>query len=215
MAFATPQWDLALFRLANDTWRAPLLDTLMPAISGMALWVLLFAGIGGAALWRSRNTPRDDSRNGGNRSVMWRRGLALLLLMGLAAGITDAACNAIKKQAGRLRPLQTLAGVHMVVGGQWQITPADVTPTSSKGSSFVSSHAANSMAICLALMFAVPRLRPWLLTVPLLVGWSRLYLGKHYPTDVLAGWLLGLLLGYLAWVIWRAAMRRPRLAGTA
>jgi len=41
----------------------------------------------------------------------------------------------------------------------------------------------------------LPRLRRGIWALPLVVGWSRVYLGKHYPTDILGGWLLGLLVG--------------------
>lgn len=63
--------------------------------------------------------------------------------------------------------------------------------------SFPSSHAAGSMLTMLALALIFGRDRPWL--TPMLaafalgVGWSRLALGVHWPSDVLAGWGLALI----------------------
>jgi undecaprenyl-diphosphatase len=62
-------------------------------------------------------------------------------------------------------------------------------------SSFPSGHATVSFACATVLALAVPRLRAPLFALAALIAFSRVYVGVHYPFDVLAGAALGLLLG--------------------
>jgi undecaprenyl-diphosphatase len=62
--------------------------------------------------------------------------------------------------------------------------------------SFPSGHATVSFACAAVLALAVPRLRVPLFALAALISFSRVYVGVHYPFDVLAGAVLGLLLGF-------------------
>jgi undecaprenyl-diphosphatase len=59
--------------------------------------------------------------------------------------------------------------------------------------SFPSGHAATSFAAATILSFAFPRLTPYLFVLAAAVAWSRVYVGVHYPLDVLGGAVLGAL----------------------
>jgi undecaprenyl-diphosphatase len=79
--------------------------------------------------------------------------------------------------------------------------------------SFPSGHAATSFAAATMLSFAFPRFAPFLYVLAAAVAFSRVYVGVHYPLDVLGGALLGALLAVgLRLLVSRRA--RPRLEDT-
>jgi undecaprenyl-diphosphatase len=187
----TPSFDLDLLFLLNQEWRSGLLDFLLPWFSSRAALFTIMAGL---IVWRSMRR--------GKGQVLY------FLLLVLAMGAADLTCNAIKHGVGRVRPEHSIAGTWRMESGAWQRLPDDFKPAKEEGTSFPSAHAANSAALVTLAMFLWPRVRRGLWALPIAVGWSRLYLGKHFPTDVIFGWLLGLAIGYLFWLLWRFAAER-------
>jgi undecaprenyl-diphosphatase len=83
-------------------------------------------------------------------------------------------------------------------------------------SAMPSAHAATAFAAAVAIGMVHPRLRPWVLALAALVSVSRVYLGVHFPTDVLVGALLGVACGWAVGTLTRRAVRRlPPDAGRA
>ena len=115
----------------------------------------------------------------------WESGLLALLSGGISAGIADGLnTRFIKKHTDRIRP-----------GKQYQdIRSLGVMNRGKK--SFPSNHASNTMAFTLGFGVVFPWTLWIMIPLTLLVGYSRVYCGAHFPLDVLAGWLHG-----AVWVI--------------
>jgi len=170
--------DQQLFLFLNSM-NSPLCDHVMHAISGKIIWIPLYLSIL-IFLWIKYE----------------RKFLVILLFIILAATLSDQVSVIIKNNVQRLRPCHDpyLAGLVHIVNGECGGLY-----------SFVSSHATNSFNVALlSLLFIKNR---WfticIIIWALVVGYSRIYLGVHYPGDVLCGSLLGALIG---WCIYKLYM---------
>lgn len=169
------------------------MDTIMKAISTPVVWAWLYLLI----LWLVW------------RKSGWRGALLFLVLAGAAVGLSDMIAG-IFKHTGllknlwpsfpvRLRPMHTpeLEGLIHVVkqGGQYGT---------------VSAHAATMVAMAVMAIAAIGRRWfGWLmLTVVVLVCYSRIYLAYHFPMDIVLGTVVGLIAGAVALMCYRMAMRR-------
>ena len=139
--------------------------------------VTLLSDLGEGIGWVAGATWLGLRDGGRGRRAAVASTAAMLVAVGLVQG-------PIKGTVRRRRPF--LRGISRVVGAP----PADA--------SFPSGHTAGSFAAAVALASFYPRDAPLLLGLATAVGASRVYLGHHFPSDVLAGAGLGAGLGLLA-----------------
>lgn len=132
-------------------------------------------------------------------AVLWRRP-ALLARVGLAALAADGTSRLLKEWIDRERPPLRYPDP----------APLVHVPGSS---SFPSGHATVGFACAAVLALVAPRLALPLYVLAALVAWSRVYVGVHYPLDVLGGAVLGVaLVTGLRWLVAarRRSGRRPK-----
>lgn len=97
----------------------------------------------------------------------------------------------LKNLFARIRPYEVFEGLTLITR-----MPSDYSfPSGHTGACFA---VASAMFLCLPKKAGIPAL-----AIAALIGFSRLYVGVHYPTDVLGGMLVGCLTGWTAWRIMR------------
>jgi undecaprenyl-diphosphatase len=178
------QLDQRLFLFLNSI-NSPFWDGIMYALSGKIIWaplylaILIYIGI--------KNKKRFP---------------LILLFIAIAVALSDqVSVQLFKNVFHRLRPCHepSLEGmVHLVKGQCGGLY------------GFVSSHATNSFNIALlSLMFI--RKRWYTITIiiwALVIGYSRIYLGVHYPGDVICGSILGAFIGWSVFKLWEITDKR-------
>jgi len=166
--------DRGAFLVINGTLQNPLFDLAMPALSNKWLGFLL-AGL---------LIPLLLTRYG-------RRAVPVLGLAVLAVALSDLGANTLKHLIQRIRPCHVITEVHLLAG----CTRSFAMP---------SNHAANMFALAGALWVGLPAWRLPAFLLAAAVGYSRVYLGVHYVSDVIVGAICGLALG---WAVLRIGLR--------
>lgn len=175
--------DAALFKFINGHLAYPPLDPLMIFFTYFGLGVVLAgAGLGLVTLGFFLN--RVDLRRAGYA------GLAAIS----AIGIISPICKIIWH---RPRPLLALYNVRIVDGPLF-------------ANSFPSGHTATAFAFAVAVSIMLPKSRRLLIPLACITGLSRIYLGVHYPLDV----IFGAAIGTLAGAVIAGAIQRTSLAAS-
>jgi undecaprenyl-diphosphatase len=168
-------WDIAVFRAVHLEWHQAWLDPIMRALSSPgAFKIPLLVLLGGAFLVRGR------------------RGRLGLLVLVLAIACSDQlASKVLKPMVHRTRPSVEIADSRPLFGVR-------------HSRSFPSAHATNFFTAAPIVGYVFPEAAVAAYVVAAAVSYSRVYVGDHWPSDVLAGAALGLLLGFT----WRKALKR-------
>lgn len=178
-------WDIQLFLFFNG-FHSPFMDSVMLVITHKYTWVPLYLAIAAYLFYR------------------YKLKSALFLFLGfiLLVVLTDqTSVHLFKNVFERLRPshnpdLEGLAHIPGSKGGKF---------------GFVSSHATNvfGLAVLSALLFKHRAYGIFIFIWAAVVSYSRIYLGKHYPGDILGGAAWGSLLAYGVYMLYKIPFLKP------
>jgi len=165
------QFDTTVFYWLNSVPHTPFLDRVFSIISGLGDAGFIWFVLG---MWLVLRQEEKNHR--------------FLFPLGIAGGFSYFFSEVVVKHiVARLRPSSVLDAA-IVVG----------LPS---GYSFPSTHATFAFALATVLAYKEPRWKAYLYLFAVLVCYSRIYLGHHYPGDVLIGGVLGWAIGRVA-ILW-------------
>jgi len=174
--------DRALFRALNSGLTSGVLDVLMPFITDKSHFIAL--GVVVIAIVLIRRKKSD---------------LRALVFVAITVLVSDFVATRLKDLFARVRPCHALEGVRLLVGcgGSY---------------SFPSGHATNIFAAMVFLSLRYKKYAPLFIAVAVAVAYSRVYVGVHYPLDVLGGAVLGTFFGFIFFEAERKGLRAVKKA---
>ncbi len=171
--------DIAFLKFLNITVANPVFDAVMPVITTMDFWRYpILVSLLGMVVF------------GG------RYGLLTVVIAIVMLTITDQLTSSLLKEViGRLRPCHELPELRVITGCGYT-------------KSFPSAHAVNTMAAAIFFGLRYRKILWYLVALSVLVSYTRIYLGIHYPSDIAAGWLLGGAIALCILAIWKLVQKK-------
>lgn len=154
--------DRLLFDFFNQILANPFTDALMPFVTNGEHWVIAIALFVLLAMWKDQ----------------WRGVAVMLGLFAVFALCDQSSAHWIKPLVKRVRPCHVVDGARVLIH-------------CSQAYSFPSAHATNTFGCAVWLTFWYPQYRWIFFGLAFLMSISRVFVGVHYPFDILAGWVLG------------------------
>lgn len=160
--------DISVFRFINTGLANPVFDLIMPIITSEKIIVPIYV------LALLVFAIKGD-----------KKARMLIFALILTVIISDQFSSSyLKHLVGRIRPCSSLSDVRLLVG-------------CGGGKSFPSSHAVNNFAAAMALAYHYRKYAKVFFSIAFAIAFSRIYVGVHFPGDVLAGILIGCAIGFL------------------
>ncbi|MBO5498256.1 MAG: phosphatase PAP2 family protein [Bacteroidales bacterium] len=166
--------------LEINSWDSAITDPIWQFFSDIPVWIPMYVFIVGCLIWR----------------LGWKKGLIITLAAVATFGFCDQFSNFIKDLVCRVRPLND---AYMLENG------LNVLEGASRSFSFFSAHSANAFGLATSTLIGFrldKRLKykgyaAWMYFWASMVAISRVFVGKHYLGDVIAGALIGAAAGFV------------------
>lgn len=180
--------------LTINSWDSPITDPIWQFFSDIPVWIPMYVLIVILMF----------------RRLGWKKGLIATAAAIVTFAFCDQSSNLVKDLVGRVRPLND---EFMLASG------LNVLEKGSRSFSFFSAHAANSFGLAVSTFTCLrldTRLKykgyaAWMFTWATLVALSRIFVGKHYLGDVLAGSIIGAAAGVAFAMLAKYVIKRWRL----